>query len=211
MGDVIDSAVPWTAEKDYLKRVAKEFALSARQAPFCAWKPLRRKPDETGISGHRRAREVVLLIRRKRLPFCDPRCLLQPGWSIVWSQEFQRGDANIPPAEMDWLRADLQPDGAQDHRLRPSVPRPVPALRRADCTAVRSVLEKSGKVIGVLQGHFHWGNYGEIRGIHYCTIQAIVEGSGAGEQRSCHAGHPAGRCHSRHRFPKAEELRWPTS
>ncbi len=33
-------------------------------------------------------------------------------------------------------------------------------------------------MIGVLQGHFHWGNYGDISGIHYCTIQAIVEGSG---------------------------------
>ena len=40
-------------------------------------------------------------------------------------------------------------------------------------------MEKSGKVIGVLQGHFHWGNYGDIHGIHYCTIQAVVEGSGA--------------------------------
>ena len=43
---------------------------------------------------------------------------------------------------------------------------------------VRRVLEQSGKVIGVLQGHFHWGNYSDIHGIHYCTIQAIVEGSG---------------------------------
>ena len=43
---------------------------------------------------------------------------------------------------------------------------------------VRTILEKSGKVLAVLQGHFHFGNYQEITGLHYCTLRAVVEGSG---------------------------------
>jgi hypothetical protein len=44
--------------------------------------------------------------------------------------------------------------------------------------AVSKILEKCGKVLGVFQGHFHWANYNETRGIPCCTIQAIVEGAG---------------------------------
>ena len=44
---------------------------------------------------------------------------------------------------------------------------------------VRKVLEGSGKVLAVFQGHSHKNDYKEIAGIHYCTLVAMVEGSGA--------------------------------
>ncbi|MEM8735983.1 MAG: hypothetical protein AAGG44_17270 [Planctomycetota bacterium] len=44
---------------------------------------------------------------------------------------------------------------------------------------VRQVLEDSGKVLAVLQGHSHKNDHRDIRGIHYCTLVAMVEGSGA--------------------------------
>ncbi|MFN9913344.1 MAG: metallophosphoesterase family protein, partial [Pirellulaceae bacterium] len=50
------------------------------------------------------------------------------------------------------------------------------AVRNA--AAVREVLEASGKVLAVLQGHSHGNDYQEIHGIHYCTLVAMVEGSG---------------------------------
>ena len=43
---------------------------------------------------------------------------------------------------------------------------------------VRSVLEKSGRVIAVFQGHSHQNEHREISGIHYCVIAAMVEGTG---------------------------------
>ena len=43
---------------------------------------------------------------------------------------------------------------------------------------VRSVLESSGKVLAVFQGHSHQNDVNEIGGIHYCTLVAMVEGSG---------------------------------
>jgi len=44
--------------------------------------------------------------------------------------------------------------------------------------AVRALLETSGKVIAVFQGHSHKNDHHEINGIHYCTLVAMVEGSG---------------------------------
>ena len=44
---------------------------------------------------------------------------------------------------------------------------------------VRKVLEGSKKVRAVFQGHSHKNDYKEIGGIHYCTLVAMIEGSGA--------------------------------
>ncbi len=40
---------------------------------------------------------------------------------------------------------------------------------------VRSIFEKSGKVIGVFNGHLHWNNMTVHNGIPYITIQSCVE------------------------------------
>ena len=45
--------------------------------------------------------------------------------------------------------------------------------------AVRKIFEASGKVLAVFQGHSHKNDLKEIGGIHYCTLVAMVEGSGA--------------------------------
>ena len=43
---------------------------------------------------------------------------------------------------------------------------------------VRKVLEASGDVLAVFQGHSHQNDLKTIGGIHYCTLRAMVEGSG---------------------------------
>jgi alkaline phosphatase len=94
-------------------------------------------------------------------------------------RNFEWTDANIPPAELEWLRADLN-----------GTPHPVIvfAHQRLDvssnhgvknCAEVRRVLEASKKVLAVFQGHSHQNDLNLIEGIHYCTLVAMVEGSGA--------------------------------
>jgi alkaline phosphatase len=93
-------------------------------------------------------------------------------------ENFQWNDANIPAAQVDWLREDLKMakgaaivfahqrlDVKHDHGVK----------NGAD---VRQVLEESGKVRAVFQGHSHQNDLKEINGIHYCTLVAMVEGSG---------------------------------
>jgi alkaline phosphatase len=43
---------------------------------------------------------------------------------------------------------------------------------------IRQILEQSGKVTAVFQGHHHEGSYSYIEGIHYYTLKAMVEGPG---------------------------------
>jgi alkaline phosphatase len=87
-------------------------------------------------------------------------------------------DANIPASQLEWLAADLKQ--AEGKTI-------VFAHQRVDETkqhsvknanAVRKVLEMSGKVAAVFQGHSHQNDYQQIAGIHYCTVAAMVEGSG---------------------------------
>ena len=94
-------------------------------------------------------------------------------------KNFQWTDTNIPSEELEWLRADLA-----NSRL----PVIVFAHQRLDVSdnhgvknnaEVRKVLEASGRVLAVFQGHSHKNAYTEIGGIHYCTHVALVEGSGA--------------------------------
>ncbi len=93
-------------------------------------------------------------------------------------KNFDWTDATIPAAELAWLRDDLSKatlpvvvfvhqrlDEAGKHSVR-------------NAGEVRAELEKSGKVLSVFQGHSHQNDYQEIAGIHYCTLVAMVEGSG---------------------------------
>lgn len=92
---------------------------------------------------------------------------------------FDWRDTFVPAAELAWLDAELgaarEPvivfahqrlDGSGDAYVKNSA-------------AVRAALEASGKVLAVFQGHDHPGGHRRIGGIHYYTLKALVEGSGA--------------------------------
>jgi 3',5'-cyclic AMP phosphodiesterase CpdA len=87
-------------------------------------------------------------------------------------------DANIPPDQIDWLRADLT------EAQKPTI---VFAHQRLDgsnrhcvknAADVRRVFEQSGQVLAVFQGHSHQNDYKHLGGIHYATLVAMVEGHG---------------------------------
>jgi len=91
---------------------------------------------------------------------------------------FDWGDSNVPAAELAWL-------GDQVSAARHAV---VFVHQQLDGTgayyvknaaAVRGVLERSGTVLAVFQGHRHEGGYSKINGIHYYTLKGLIEGAGA--------------------------------
>jgi len=91
---------------------------------------------------------------------------------------FQWYDTNIDQAQMAWLESTLASSREPvlvfvhqplDGNIQPWV---------ANAPAVRAVLEKSRKVIGVFQGHIHEGNYNVINGIPYVTLKGVTEGAG---------------------------------
>jgi alkaline phosphatase len=88
-------------------------------------------------------------------------------------------DANIPEAQLQWLRDDLAKSSSPiivfaHQRLDAGGKH---SVRNAD--TVRALLEQSGRALAVFQGHSHKNEYQQIRGIHYVTLVAMIEGSGA--------------------------------
>lgn len=92
--------------------------------------------------------------------------------------QFDWTDANVPPAQLDWLTKDLAAAAG---------PAVVFIHQRLDgegnlfvrnAATVRRILADSGKVVAVFQGHHHPGGYSRLNGIHYYTLRATVEGPG---------------------------------
>jgi 3',5'-cyclic AMP phosphodiesterase CpdA len=91
---------------------------------------------------------------------------------------FDWSDSNIDAPQIAWLGKTLaaspepvivfvhqQLDGTGAYYVR-------------NAPQVREVLERSGKVIAVLQGHRHEGGFSTINGIPYFTFRGLIEGAG---------------------------------
>jgi len=102
----------------------------------------------------------------------------KPNFSDYDHGNFSWIGAHIPPGELEWLERDLQKcsgpaicfvhqllDGTGSHYVK-------------NASDVRAILEASGKVPAVFQGHRHSGSYSHIEGIHYYTLKGMIEGSG---------------------------------
>lgn len=97
-------------------------------------------------------------------------------------KNFQWTDANIPAEELEWLRADLETTSSNQvivfaHQRLDLDEEDKHTVNNA--SEVRKVLEASSKVSAVFQGHSHKNDHHEVGGIHYATLVAMVEGSGA--------------------------------
>lgn len=93
----------------------------------------------------------------------------------------------IPAEQIAWLEADLaqasspvvvlmhHPASDQDltgNRWFEKFPH---ICRVAERRELRSVIEQSGKVVAVFNGHVHWNHLDVIAGIPYFTLQSLIE------------------------------------
>lgn len=90
---------------------------------------------------------------------------------------FDWKDAYLPPSQLEWLRRELADAREQvlvfvHHRLDGD-----DHYNVSNAAAVRAVLEASGKVCAVFQGHQHVNEHRLTGGIHYCTLKAMVDGA----------------------------------
>jgi len=96
------------------------------------------------------------------------------GAGYAWS------DANIPASEVSWLKTDLEsnklPVIVLGHQfLNPAEqvdPLFDPAHTVKNASDIRTLLEKSSKVLAVFAGHYHDGGYQQLNGINYIALQA---------------------------------------
>ncbi|WP_165247468.1 metallophosphoesterase family protein [Paludisphaera soli] len=179
LGDLIDAADSVEVELAYLDRIDRELAAIAERRRYVLGNhcvDTLTKAEFLGKVGQERSFDsfdaggwhFVLL----------DACFRGDG-EPYGRKNFEWTDANIPAHEIRWLRDDLaatsKPTIVFAHQ-RLDVEGPHTVKNAAE---VRAVLESSGRVRAVFQGHSHKNDYREIAGVHYVTLVAMVEGSGA--------------------------------
>lgn len=176
LGDLIDTAASLDAEKGYLRRIVKEFSSGKNHfvlGNHCVENLT--KPEFLGIVGQEKC-YYSFDVNGYHFVVLDA-CFTSDG-KPYGRKNFTWADAKIPAAELEWLQADLRQSPHKSIVFVHQCLDVIPPFGVTNGPAVRRILEESGKVLAVLQGHYHFGNYKEVGGLHYCTLQAVVEGSG---------------------------------
>jgi predicted phosphodiesterase len=93
---------------------------------------------------------------------------------------FNWEDSMISADQLNWLKDDLNknklPVIVFIHQMLDDSKNVKQAVQNA--AEVRQILEQSGKVLCVFQGHVHEERYNRINGIHYYSVNAVVDGDG---------------------------------
>ncbi len=178
LGDLIEVADSLDAEKGYLRRIVKEFKSIPGHRHYVLGNhcvTALTKPEFLEIVGQRKS-YYSFNLAGYHFVILDA-CFRSDG-QPYGRKNFNWTDANIPPAEIEWLRSDLKRTPNKSIVFVHQRLDVEPPLGVRSAAEVRKVLEESGKVLAVLQGHDHKGGHQQLGGIHYCTLAAMVEGSG---------------------------------
>lgn len=179
LGDFIDAADSVEVEQRYLKTINREFSAICKDRHYVLGNHCVDTLKKDEFLGGVEQKQSYYSFDRGGFHFVVLDSCFRGDGTPYGRKNFQWTDANLPAAEIEWLEGDLQ---AND---KPVI---VFAHQRLDVNnnhgvknnaEVRKVLESSGKVLAVFQGHSHQNDLKDIGGIHYCTLVAMVEGSGA--------------------------------
>ncbi len=178
LGDFIDAADSVARELEFLKRIQRDFAGVARTRHYVLGNHcVHTLTKQEFLDGVEQPRSYYSFDQGDVHFVVLDACFRSDG-QPYGRHNFKWTDANIPPAELEWLEQDLKA------ARKPTV---VFAHQRLDvanhygvrnAAAVRRLLQASGQVLAVFQGHSHKNDYKLLDGIHYCTLVAMVEGAG---------------------------------
>jgi len=87
-------------------------------------------------------------------------------------------DTYVPKEELEWLKITLAESKYPVYIFIHQLLDGTGDVYVNNSTKVRKMLEKSGKVKAVFQGHFHQGQISDVNGILYYTLKCMVEGTG---------------------------------
>jgi len=178
LGDLIDEAETAEGEIGHLRTIEQEFAkLDAPRhyvlGNHCVW-TLTKEQFFANCS----AREPHYSFDQGGFHFVILDACYRKDGVPYGNKNFEWTDTDIPPRELDWLKADLDKTA---HRTIVFVHQRLDTQGQhavKSAPLVRRVLEESGKVLAVFQGHHHINDHNLIGGIHYTTMAAVIEGTG---------------------------------
>jgi predicted phosphodiesterase len=181
LGDLIDAADSVEIEQRWLSRIQRDLAAIAQDRHYVLGNHCVDMLTKEEFLGGVEREQSYYAFERGGFHFVVLDACFRGDGQPYGRRNSHWTDANIPPAEIEWLAADLK---AAD---KPAI---VFVHQRLDVSGdygvknapeVRRVLEDSGRVLAVFQGHSHENDYREINGIHYTVLRAMIEGSGADE------------------------------
>lgn len=178
LGDLIDAADTVETEQRYLKTINREFAAISKNRHYVLGNHCVDTLTKSEFLDGVEQEKSYYSFDRGDFHFIVLDSCFRSDGEPYGRKNSKWNDANIPAAEMEWLQADLKSTSKQTivfahQRLDVSTDHGV-----KNCPEVRKILEDSGKVLAVFQGHSHQNDLKDIGGIHYCTLVAMVEGSG---------------------------------
>ncbi|QDT04492.1 Calcineurin-like phosphoesterase superfamily domain protein [Rubripirellula lacrimiformis] len=178
LGDLIDAADSVDVELRYLKTVNQKFSAISHDRHYVLGNHCVDTLKKEEFLGSVEQQRSYYSFDRGGVHFIVLDSCFRSDGEPYGRKNSKWTDANVPASELEWLKSDL------DANDRPVV---VFAHQRMDVqnnhgvknnAEVRRILEQSGNVLAVFQGHSHQNDWNEIGGIHYCTLVAMVEGSG---------------------------------
>lgn len=178
LGDFIDAADSVEVETAYLKTVNKQFSAICEDRHYVLGNHCVDTLTKEEFLGGVEQESSYYSFDREGFHFVVLDSCFRSDGEPYGRRNFQWTDPNVSVEELEWLQADLTTND------KPTV---VFAHQRLDVSnnhgvrnnaKVREILEASGSVLAVFQGHSHQNDLKEIGGIHYCTLVAMVEGSG---------------------------------
>ncbi len=179
LGDLIDAADTVETEQRYLKTINREFAAISKDRHYVLGNHCVDTLTKAEFLDGVEQKQSYYSFDRGDFHFVVLDACFRNDGENYGRKNSMWNDANIPAAEVEWLQADLKStskksivfahqrlDVSNDHGIK-------------NCPELRTIFEDSGKVLAVFQGHSHQNDLKDIGGIHYCTLVAMVEGSGA--------------------------------
>ena len=179
LGDLIDAADSVEIEQRWLSRIQSDFAAIAADRHYVLGNHCVDMLTKEEFLGGVQREQSYYAFERGGFHFVVLDACFRGDGQPYGRRNSHWTDANIPSAEIEWLVADLK---AADKPVIVFVHQRLDVIGDygvKNAPEVRRVLEDSGRVLAVFQGHSHENDYREINGIHYTVLRAMVEGSGA--------------------------------
>jgi Calcineurin-like phosphoesterase. len=178
LGDFIDSAPDLETELGYLKTIQRQLADGVKNRHYVLGNHCVERLTKDEFLGEVGQKSSYYSFDQGDIHFVILDACFRPDGVPYGRRNSDWREAFIPQEELEWLESDL---------ATTDLPVIVFAHQRLDVdnhyaprnvAQVRKVLESSGKVRVVFQGHSHANDYREVNGIHYCTLVAMIEGKG---------------------------------
>jgi len=177
LGDFIDAADSVETEMGYLRRIHSAFSAIAKERFHVLGNHCVDTLTKEEFLGQVGQEQSYFSFDRKGVHFLILDACFRSDGVPYRRKNSDWKESYLPREEQEWLESDL------DKATGPVILLAHQRLDRDDVHTVRNapevrpILERSGKVAAVFQGHSHQNDLVTLGGIPYVTLKAMVEGS----------------------------------